>query len=35
MGKVADHDVAAAYYLPIDCHVVVFLFGAKLYNVSS
>ena len=27
MGKIADHDVAAAYYLPIICYTVIFLFG--------
>ena len=35
MGLVANHSVAHAYYLPIICYVVVFLFGAKLYKVSS
>lgn len=35
MGKVADHDVAVAYYLPIVCYVVIFLFGAKFYKTSS
>lgn len=35
MGLVADHSVAQAYYLPIICYVVVFLFGARLYRVSS
>ncbi|MFD1144200.1 L-fucose:H+ symporter permease [Larkinella insperata] len=29
MGAVADYDVAAAYYLPIICYAVIFLFGAK------
>ncbi|MGV3503621.1 MAG: sugar MFS transporter [Adhaeribacter sp.] len=33
MGLVANHDVAAAYYLPIICYVVIFLFGAKFYQV--
>jgi FHS family L-fucose permease-like MFS transporter len=33
MGQVADRDVAAAYYLPIICYVVIFLFGYKLYKV--
>ena len=27
MGLIANHDIAAAYYLPIICYVVVFLFG--------
>ena len=34
MGLVADTSVAHAYYLPIICYVVVFLFGAKLYKVT-
>jgi len=34
MGKVANHDVAAAYYLPIICYLVIFLFGARLYKVK-
>lgn len=33
MGLVANHDVAAAYYLPILCYVVIFLFGLRLYRV--
>lgn len=32
MGMVADHDVAMAYYLPIVCYVVIFLFGYKFYK---
>lgn len=32
MGKVANHDVATAYYVPIVCYVVIFLFGFKLYK---
>jgi len=34
MGPVADMSVAHAYYLPIICYVVVFLYGAKLYKVA-
>ncbi len=34
MGPVADSSVAHAYYLPIICYVVVFLFGAKFYKVA-
>jgi FHS family L-fucose permease-like MFS transporter len=34
MGKVADHDVATAYYLPIICYVVIFLFAFKFYKVK-
>ncbi|MBC6988717.1 L-fucose:H+ symporter permease [Hymenobacter sp. BT491] len=33
MGLIANHDVAAAYYLPIICYVVIFLFGARFYRV--
>ena len=35
MGKIANHDVAAAYYLPIICYVFIALFGARLYRVRS
>jgi FHS family L-fucose permease-like MFS transporter len=35
MGLVADTNVAHAYYLPIICYVVVFLFGAKFYKVAD
>jgi len=34
MGKIANHDVATAYYLPIICYFVIFLFGARLYKVK-
>lgn len=34
MGLVANHSVAQAYYLPILCYAVVFLFGARLYRVA-
>ncbi len=34
MGPVANVSVAHAYYLPIICYVVVFLYGAKLYKVT-
>jgi len=33
MGLVADKDVATAYYLPIICYFVIFLFGYKFYKV--
>jgi FHS family L-fucose permease-like MFS transporter len=33
MGYVADYDTATAYYLPIICYLVIFLFGYKLYKV--
>ncbi len=35
MGLVANHNVATAYYLPIICYFVIFLFGAKLYKVQK
>jgi len=35
MGKMADHDVAQAYYLPIICYAVIFLFGYRLYKVRE
>lgn len=34
MGLVANHDVATAYYLPIICYLLIFLFGYKLYKVK-
>ena len=34
MGLVADKDIAAAYYLPIVCYAVIFLFGARFYKVQ-
>ena len=34
MGQVANHNVAQAYYLPIICYVVIFMFGAKYYKVK-
>lgn len=34
MGQIANHDVAKAYYLPIVCYVVIFLFGYKFYKVN-
>ena len=33
MGKVANHDIAAAYYLPIVCYAFIALFGARLHRV--
>ena len=33
MGMAAESDVAHAYYLPIICYAVIFLFGAKFYKV--
>ena len=35
MGQVANHNVAKAYYLPIVCYAVIFLFGYKFYKVKS
>lgn len=34
MGKIANHDIAAAYYLPIICYAFIALFGARLYKVE-
>ena len=33
MGKIANQDVAAAYYLPIICYIVIFFFGYRFYKV--
>jgi MFS transporter, FHS family, L-fucose permease len=35
MGMIADHDIAASYYLPIICYIVIFLFGYKFYKVEA
>lgn len=35
MGLIANKNVAHAYYLPIICYVVIFLFGYKFYKVRS
>ncbi|ANI90063.1 L-fucose:H+ symporter permease [Arachidicoccus ginsenosidimutans] len=32
MGKIANHDVAVSYYLPIICYVFIFLFAVRLYK---
>ena len=34
MEKIANTDVAHAYYLPIVSYVVIFLFAAKFYKVK-
>lgn len=34
MGMIADKDIATAYYLPIVCYIVIFLFAAKFYKVQ-
>jgi FHS family L-fucose permease-like MFS transporter len=34
MGQIANHSVAHAYYLPIVCYAVIFLFGTKFYKVK-
>ncbi|RZK35422.1 MAG: L-fucose:H+ symporter permease, partial [Hymenobacter sp.] len=34
MGKIANHNVAHAYYLPILCYLVVCLFAVRLYKVE-
>lgn len=33
MGRIADTNIATAYYLPIVCYVVIFLFGYRLYKL--
>lgn len=33
MGRLADINIATAYYLPIVCYAVIFLFGYKLYKL--
>jgi FHS family L-fucose permease-like MFS transporter len=35
MGMTANEDVAKAYYLPILCYAIIFLFGAKGYKVKA
>lgn len=32
MGLIANHDIAHAYYLPILCYAIIFLFGYKFYR---
>lgn len=34
MGLVANHNIAASYYLPILCYAVIFLFATKFYKVQ-
>ena len=35
MGLIANHDIAASYYLPLICYAVIFLFAWKFYKVNS
>lgn len=35
MGQVANHNVATAYYMPIICYIVIFLFAFKFYAVRK
>lgn len=35
MGLIANKDVAQAYYLPIVCYAVIFLFGYRLYKTGN
>jgi FHS family L-fucose permease-like MFS transporter len=35
MGQIANHNVAQAYYLPIICYAVIFMFGYKFYKVKT
>ncbi|MES2378681.1 MAG: L-fucose:H+ symporter permease [Bacteroidota bacterium] len=34
MGQVANHNIAQAYYMPIICYAVIFMFGYKFYKVK-
>jgi FHS family L-fucose permease-like MFS transporter len=34
MGQVANHNIATAYYMPIICYIIIFLFGYKFYQVK-
>ena len=34
MGKIANTNVATAYYLPIICYIVIFLFGSRFYKTK-
>jgi MFS transporter, FHS family, L-fucose permease len=34
MGLIANHNIAQAYYLPIICYIVIFLFGYSFYKVK-
>jgi MFS transporter, FHS family, L-fucose permease len=33
MGQIADQNISAAYYLPIICYVVIFMYGARFYRI--
>ena len=35
MGRIADKDIAAAYYLPILCYFVIFLFGFRYMKLKG
>ncbi len=35
MGRLADIDAGIAYYLPIICYLVIFLFGYKFYKIQE
>ncbi|SDT36121.1 MFS transporter, FHS family, L-fucose permease [Mucilaginibacter mallensis] len=34
MGQIANHNVAQAYYLPVICYLVIFLFAYRFYKVK-
>lgn len=34
MGMIADKDIGYAYYLPIICYFIIFLFGYRLYKIN-
>ena len=35
MGMIANRDVALAYYLPIICYFIIFLFSTRLYKIKQ
>lgn len=35
MGMIADRNIAHAYYLPVICYFMIFLFGYRLYQVKK
>ncbi|BAV07003.1 MFS transporter, FHS family, L-fucose permease [Filimonas lacunae] len=35
MGLIANHNVATAYYLPVVCYLVIFLFAVRFYQVKQ
>lgn len=35
MGRLADKDIATAYYLPILCYFIIFLFGYRFMKLKG